>query len=113
MKMPNSINTWTDVWGLLCAWWSGDIPLSAVLLSVVMTILRVAYTGGGWKKMLLEGALCGALTLTVASSLDYFGLSKSLAVALGGGIGFIGVDQIRALALRFLGNRFGGGNPQA
>ncbi|WP_438801474.1 phage holin family protein [Candidatus Symbiopectobacterium endolongispinus] len=45
--------------------------------------------------------------------MDYFNWSKTLTIALVGTIGFIGVDQIRALALRFLGNRFGGGNPQA
>lgn len=110
MKMQNSINTWADVWELFRAWWNGDVPLGGVLLSIVITILRVAYTGGGWKKMSIEGALCGALTLTAASALDYFGLPKTLTVALGGTIGFIGVDQIRAVALRFLGNRFGGGN---
>ncbi|PSH19846.1 hypothetical protein B7R74_12515 [Yersinia pseudotuberculosis] len=52
MRMHNEPHTWND-WGeLLYAWWRGDVPLGGVLLSVVMAGLRVAYTGGGWKKTL-------------------------------------------------------------
>ncbi|MEI7252822.1 phage holin, lambda family [Pectobacterium versatile] len=110
MKMQNNIHTWADIWELFRSWWNGDVPLGGVLLSIVVTGLRVAYTGGGWKKMLLEAALCGALTLTIVSALEYLNLPKSLTMAIGGSIGFIGVEQIRGVALRFLGNRFGGGN---
>ncbi|WP_438801490.1 phage holin family protein [Candidatus Symbiopectobacterium endolongispinus] len=53
--MQNSVNTWTDVWELFRAWWNGDVPLGGVMLSIIITILRVAYTGGGRKQMLLEG----------------------------------------------------------
>ncbi|MGM3172488.1 MULTISPECIES: phage holin, lambda family [Dickeya] len=113
MKMQNNVHTWTDFWDLLRMWWNGDMPLGGVLLSILITVLRVAYMGGGHKKMLLEAALCGALTLTVISSLEYFSLPRTLTVAIGGSIGFIGVEQIRTLALRILGNRFGGNNPQA
>lgn len=109
MRIQDSIGIWADIWQMCRAWWNDYVPLGGMLLSIIITILRVAYTGGGWKKMLLEGALCGALTLTVASALEYFALAKSLTVAFGGAIGFIGVDQIRVLTLRFLGKKFGGG----
>ncbi|MCZ0823695.1 phage holin, lambda family [Dickeya solani] len=113
MRMQNNIHTWADVWEMLRMWWNGDVPLGGVVLSIVITILRVAYSGGGRKKMWIEAALCGALTLTAVSSLEYFELPKTLTMAIGGGIGFIGVEQIRSVALRILGTRFGGNKPQA
>ncbi len=64
---------------MLQCWWRGDTPLGAVLLSVIMAGLRIAYDGGGgWKKMLLEGFLCGCLTLTFASALECFDSLNSL-----------------------------------
>lgn len=108
--MQNNVHTWADVWELLRMWWNGEVPLGGVALAMVTAVLRIAYTGGGWKRMLLEGALCGALTLTASSALEYFSLPKSLTVALGGTIGFIGADQIRAVALRVFNSRFGGSN---
>jgi lambda family phage holin len=98
MRIHNEPQSWA---ALFQAWWRGDVPIGGVLLSVVMAALRVAYTGGGWKKTLLEGLTCGALTLTAVSALEYFDLPQQLTLAVGGLIGFIGVEQIRALTLRF------------
>ncbi|MDE1188215.1 MAG: phage holin, lambda family [Pantoea sp.] len=112
MKM-HSIHTWAEFWELLRSWWAGDVPAGGVAMAIVITVLRVAYTGGGWKKMLLEAPLCGLVTLSVYSSLNYFGLPTELAVGIGGSIGLIGVEQIRNLAIRVINFRFGGGNPQA
>lgn len=56
----------------------------------------------------LEILLCGALTLTFASALEYVGWPKSLSVAIGGGVGLIGVDAIRGAAMRVIGNKFSG-----
>lgn len=115
MKMHNDPLSWPDLLRLLQSWWRGDTPLGAVLLSVFMAGLRIAYGGGGWKKIALEGPLCGALTLTFASGLEYFDWPRSLAIAIGGGVGFIGVDAIRAFTMKYLGNRFGigGGDGRA
>ncbi|AKL37177.1 MULTISPECIES: phage holin, lambda family [Klebsiella] len=110
MKMHNDPHSWPDFLELLHSWWRGDTPLGAVLLSVIMAGLRIAYGGGGWKKMLLEGLLCGALTLTVASGLEYLSIPKNLSVGIGGGIGFIGVEQFRKLIINIINIRFGGGN---
>lgn len=110
MKMHNDPHSWPDFLELLHSWWRGDTPLGAVLLSVIMAGLRIAYGGGGWKKMLLEGHLCGALTLTVASGLEYLSIPKNLSVGIGGGIGFIGVEQFRKLIINIINIRFGGGN---
>ncbi|ATA25492.1 phage holin, lambda family [Brenneria goodwinii] len=104
--MQINIFSWAGIYELIHAWWRGDVPTGGVLLSIFIAILRVAYTGGGWQRMLLEGALCGALTLTAVSSLEYFSLPKTLTPALGGMIGFIGVEHIRRGILRFLNDRF-------
>jgi lambda family phage holin len=61
MKMHNDPHSWTEFIELLHSWWRGETPMGAVLLSVVMAAMRIAYGGGGWKKMILEGAICGAL----------------------------------------------------
>ncbi len=112
MKMHNIPQSWPDWLELFQSWWRGDTPLGAVIMSIVMAGLRIAYFGGGgcWKRKTLEILLCGALTLTFASALEYFGWPKSLSVAIGGGVGLIGVDAIRSFAMRFIGERVGGDN---
>lgn len=96
MKMHNDPHSWQGWLELFQSWWRGDTPLGAVLMSLFMAGLRIAYFGGsgGWKKKTLEILLCGALTLTFSSALEYFGWPKSLSVAIGGGVGLIGVDAI-------------------
>ncbi|HAY0282366.1 TPA: phage holin, lambda family, partial [Escherichia coli] len=65
MKMHNDPHSWSDLLELLQSWWHGDTPLGAVIMSIVMAGLRIAYFdgGGGWKRKTLEILLCGALTL--------------------------------------------------
>ena len=70
-------------------------------LACALPILAVAAAGN-------EKRLSGALTLTFASALEYVGWPKSLSVAIGGGVGLIGVDAIRGAAMRVIGNKFGG-----
>ena len=109
MKMHNAPHSWPDLLELLQSWWRGDTPLGAVVMSIIMAGLRIAYfgCGGGWKRKTLEILLCGALTLTFASALECVGWPKSLSVAIGGGVGLIGVDAIRGAAMRVIGNKFG------
>ena len=108
MKMHNDPHSWTELIELLNSWWRGDTPMGAVLLSVAMAVLRIAYGGGGWKKMVLEGLMCGAMTLTAVSALEYFSLPQSLSIAIGGALGFVGVEQVRTVATRVFNVRFGG-----
>ena len=110
MKMHNDPHSWTEFIDLLQSWWRGDTPMGAVLLSIVMAVRRIAYGGGGWKKMVLEGLMCGAMTLTAVSALEYFNLPQSLSIAIGGALGFVGVEQVRTVATRVFNVRFGGGD---
>ncbi|HBT4848230.1 TPA: phage holin, lambda family [Klebsiella pneumoniae] len=112
MKMNTEPHSWPEMLELFHRWWQGDSPAGAVLFSVVMAALRMAYFGGsrGWRKKTLEMLLCGALTLTFSSALEYLGLPKTLSVALGGATGLTGVDTIRALAMNYLAKRLGPGN---
>ncbi|NEM18619.1 phage holin, lambda family, partial [Escherichia coli] len=54
--------------------------------------------------------ICGALTLTAVSALDYFNLPQSLSIAIGGALGFVGVEQVKVMAARVFNSRFGGGD---
>lgn len=89
MKMHNDPHSWSDLLELLQSWWRGDTPLGAVIMSIVMAGLRIAYFGGGggWKRKTLEILLCGALTLTLHPLLSMSdGLNRfllPLVVALG------------------------------
>ncbi|MDH1086336.1 phage holin, lambda family [Pantoea brenneri] len=106
-RVQNNPNNWPGMYELVQSWWRGETPVGAILLAMFMAVLRIAYTGGGWRRMILEGLLCGALTLTVASALAYFDWPRTATIAIGGSVGFIGVDSLRTFVLRFIGNRIG------
>ncbi|KAB7712830.1 phage holin, lambda family, partial [Plesiomonas shigelloides] len=50
----------------------------------------------------LEGALCGALSLSFVSGMKWFGIPDDAAAFVGGMVGFIGVEKLRVIALRIL-----------
>ena len=52
-------------------------------------------SGGGLVHSVIEACLCSTLTLAIFPVLDYFGLSMYLAVAIGAGIAFLGVEFVR------------------
>ncbi|MGL5799787.1 MAG: phage holin family protein, partial [Plesiomonas sp.] len=56
-------------WAWFSAWLYHSMPtIYAMLLAVVIAALRVMYGGGTKRKMLLEGALCGSLSLGAVSA---------------------------------------------
>ena len=77
--------------------------------SVVISWLRVTYSGGGVRQRLLESLLCGAISLSVMSGMELFGIAATASGFVGGSIGFLGVEKIREFAGRVLDRRFGNG----
>lgn len=69
--------------------------LVATVLSVIIALLRALKNGGSFGCSLLEACLCGTLTLSVFPLLDYFGMPLYLAVSIGAGMSFLGVDWLR------------------
>ena len=63
--MPNMPDK-PDTWAVALAWLSQHAPiLYAAGLSCVMAVLRITYGGGTGRQMLIEGAICGGLSLTI------------------------------------------------
>lgn len=99
MKMPEKS---PDLWAALLAWLSMHAPsVYAFLLSVTVAVVRVIYGGGTRRQMVLEGVMCGLATLTLVPLLQYLGLPQSMATFAGGLVGFIGVEKLRDIAIRF------------
>lgn len=99
MKMPEKN---PDLWAALIAWLSMHAPsVYAFLLSVTIAVVRVIYGGGTSRQMVLEGVMCGLATLTLVPLLQVVGLPQSMATFAGGLVGFIGVEKLRDIAIRF------------
>ena len=79
--------------------------LQGAIMAATITFLRVLYEAkeaNKWR-ILFESLICGALSLSASSIIDWMTWPPSLSVAAGGAIGFIGVTAIRNLIIRFLG----------
>ena len=95
-----------DTWAVAFAWLNDHSPLmGAAFLSAGMAVLRITYGGGSRRQMLVEGAICGGLTVTMISGLEFFGLPQTMSTFVGGWVGFLGVEKIRTLADRYLGTK--------
>lgn len=82
---------------MIHAWWEGDAPIGGAMMAFIMALLRMMYSGKTWWETLIEGLLCGALTLTAVSTMSFFGIPKDLTVAIGGFIGFVGVKEVKRI----------------
>ena len=103
--MPNMPDK-PDTWAVALAWLNDHSPqMGAALLSALMAVLRITYGGGTRRQMLVEGAICGGLTVTIISGLEFFGLPQTMSTFVGGWVGFLGVEKIRTLADRYLGTK--------
>lgn len=98
-----------DALASLTGWLHSISPaLAAVVLSIVTAGLRVIYGGGTYRQMLLESMLCGAVTLALVPLLQWIGMPDNMATFAGGCVGFIGVEELRRLAIRFGQRKVGG-----
>ena len=101
-----------DTWLIVIAWLSQHTPaLYAAGLAVSLSALRIIYGGGTKKAAFLESLLCGCITLAMLSGFESLGIPQSAAGIVGGMIGLLGVDKIRAYADRFAGFKLPGRKP--
>lgn len=76
--------------------------VQGAIMAFVISILRVIYDREetSFVRIILEGLICGALSLTFGSLVGALGFSDSMQLAIGGAIGFMGVTQIRLWFIR-------------
>ncbi|MGL4270208.1 MAG: phage holin, lambda family [Plesiomonas sp.] len=92
-----------SIWAWLCAWAYQNSPtIYSFCLAFTIAGIRVLYGGGTKRTMILEGALCGALSLSFVSGMKWFGIPVDAAAFIGGMVGFIGVKQLQIFALRII-----------
>ena len=72
--------------------------IGGFILAFYLGILRTKQKYG--KADWLEGAICGGLTLSMSSILEWLSLPQSFAIAVGGFIGFMGTNFIRQEAYK-------------
>ncbi|QXF35984.1 MULTISPECIES: phage holin, lambda family [Photorhabdus] len=97
-----------DLWADLLNGLKNSWPqISGSLLAVLICYGRLIYDGVERKKRWVEPLLCGGLSWGVSSGLELFGIPGSVSPALGGAIGFIGVEKLREFALRAINKRLG------
>lgn len=105
MKMPDNPNTWMQVINSVGAYIS-HIPAAVLgaFMAAIVAVLRVVYDQQETKPMRigLEGTLCGLLTLSAGSVIQWLNMPESIAIGLGGFIGFVGVVKLREWADSYL-----------
>lgn len=84
-----------------------QVALHAAGLSMLISIFRVVYGGGRARQIFIESVLCGLVTVALIPLLEVLGLPQSMASFIGGCVGFIGVDKLREIAVRFANSRAG------
>lgn len=106
-------NFWAALWAGASAVWSTVVAAMSsstwqgVIMAVIISFLRVLYDAKETSKVriLLESLICGALSLSASSVIEWMSWPPSLSVAAGGAIGFLGVTVIRSFILKFIGRK--------
>jgi len=100
--MPDRPDSWAKFWlALSNPLWQGAI------MAILISFLRVLYDAKETSKrrIFFEALICGGLSLSASSVIEWMVWPSSLSVAAGGTIGFLGVTAIRELVTRFLGRK--------
>ncbi len=93
-----------NLWAAFIAWVATHHrQLYAFGLSVLIAVVRVTHGRGGWRQMVMEGALYYLAILTLVPLLAHFGLPDSMATFAGGAVDFMGVEKLRDYANRLIG----------
>lgn len=106
MKMPEKD---PGFWAAVLAWLGAhQSQLYAGGTAAAVALCRVIYGGGGRRKMVLEGILCGLIGTSLVPLLEYFALPTNLATFAGCMVGFIGVEKLRDYSDRFMSKKVDG-----
>ncbi len=108
MGLTRTMKEQPDLWvemvnGLKNAW----PQISGAGLAVLICYGRLIYDGVERRNRWVEPLLCGALSWGITSGLEVFGIPGTVSPALGGAIGFIGVEKLREFAVRAINKRLG------
>lgn len=78
--------------------------IMAPILSFVLAFLRTIYQDQEprWVRRFLESAICGLITLSSGFAIDAMGVHGDWKYAVAGGIGFLGTEYIRIVAVKFI-----------
>lgn len=99
------------LWALLMVWLSDNWPtLYGTILAMLTAWLRVTYNGGKGRRRWLESSLVGAITLAFISGFGWLGIPAEASGFIGGMVGWLGVEKVREVAERFIGEKFNGSN---
>lgn len=106
MKMPNRD---PGLWGFVL-WWidAHQTTIYGAFLALVTAYIRVTYSGGSVRQRVLESLMCGAISLSLMSAMEWIGVPTSASGFIGGMVGFLGVDKLRSAAELFLTKKAGG-----
>lgn len=97
------------LWAALFAWLVAHQPqLYTGGTAAAVAMCRVIYGGGGRRKVVLEGILCGLIGTSLMPVLEYFALPPNLSVFAGCMVGFMGVEKLRDYSDRFMSKKVEG-----
>ncbi|MCP9269368.1 phage holin, lambda family [Xenorhabdus sp. XENO-1] len=103
--MKEQPDLWVEIVNGLKQSWpqiSGSVLVAAICYG------RLIYDGVERRNRWVEPLLCGALSWGISSGLELFGVPGTVSPALGGAVGFIGVEKLREFAFRAISKRLGG-----
>ncbi len=98
-SMYKSILGWLSSFGNIKA---------GILLSCIISLLRGLYCHRGIFDVILDGVICGFLTLVAVSGLSYCGVNEGFNISIGGFIGFVGVRKISVWIDKLVTKKIGG-----
>jgi len=105
MKMPDKT---PGLLAMFIEWATLHQPaIYGFALSLVTAWLRVMSSGGTKRQRAIEAAMCGALSLSLMSAMEWFGVPTSASGFIGGSVGFLGVEKIKEIANIVLSKKVG------
>ncbi|MBK5145859.1 phage holin, lambda family [Budviciaceae bacterium BWR-B9] len=108
MEMPEKdLNFWTDVANWLN---SNAAAITGVAAGFLMSAFKTQRAGDTLKDSFYESSMCALFSLGVITTLEYFGLPKSMAVLAGVIIGSMGTKTIGKVIDAVIARRTGGGS---